>query len=198
MEREDILNRVDEQEQWVARALSGVQESVLFSAPATTDAEFLVRVRERIEKSRGTAVYKPQFLPVRRVAWVASACVILLVAIIAGGRFAKPYEDVIEEQLAEVPAPSTLSEKRVMASAGPLMADQLESVATMPTGTIVDSLAESDVDAVELAQYLDVPDYVEEDVGDTLEDLPLTDQLLALDTRTLEEVLDNLEDTEFF
>jgi hypothetical protein len=182
MEREDFLKQIDEQEQWAARALSGVQESALFSAPAASDADFLVRVRERIEKN-STAGSKPQFLSIRRLAWVASACVILLVAIIAGGRFGGT----------DVGTSQDLTEQ-IAATENNTSAD----VATMTTDNVVDSLADADVDATELAAYLDVPDYVEEDAADSADDSPLTDQLLALDTGTLEEVLNNLEGTRFF
>jgi len=182
MDSVNILNRIVEQEQWATRALSGVQESALFSAPTTSDAEFLVRVRERIERS-GTGIDKPQFLSVRRLAWVASACVILLVAVIAGGRFSRQFQGTTQDVTEQTAVPED---------------NTLADVSTASTETIVESLADSDVDPVELAQYLDVPDYVEDDVADTSEDLPLTDQLLALDTGTLEEVLSDLEDTEFF
>lgn len=170
MEREGILNSLDEQERWAASALSGVQESDLFGSPAGSDTEFLVRVRERIASVRTAEAYRPQFLPAQRVAWMASACVILLVAIISGPRFSRE----------------------------PMEGNGLADAVMMPTESMVDSLANAEIDPVELAQYLDVPEFVEEEVADMPEELPLTDQLMALDNSTLEEVLASLEDTYFF
>ena len=171
MEREEIQTSIEEQEHWAADALSGVREEHLFAASKLSDAQFLVALRDRI--SARTAVVSKQIFPsFRAVAAVASACTILLVAIIAAPHFSvKPLTSDVS-----------------------LLAD----VATMPTDQVVDSLADADVDATELAAYLNMPDYVEDDAADTSDELPLTDQLLALDTGTLDEVLNNLEGTSFF
>lgn len=172
VEREENFDSLlTEHERWAADALAGVKEEHLFPASNITDPAFVTAVRNRIS-ARTTGTYRRISPSFRVIGAVASACVILLVAIIAGGRF------FLEPM--------------------PMDVNHLTDVVTTPTEEVEDSLAEAEIDPVELAQYLNVPEFVEEDVADTLEDLPLTDQLLALDTGTLEEVLTDLEDTEFF
>ena len=173
MERNDIQINLEEHERWAAETLKGVKEEHLFASSKLSDAAFLVSLRDRLS-ARSTAAYRRVFPSFRTVGAMASACVILLVAVIAGGRFSETF------------APKEM------------LQNGLTDVATAPTEMIVDSLAEAQIDPVELAAYLDVPEFVEEDVADAIEDLPLTDQLLALDMGTLEEVLTDLEDTEFF
>jgi len=170
MEREQIQTTIEAQERWAAEALSGVREEHLFASSKLSAAAFVVSLRERIS-ARSMAAFRRVFPSARAVGAVASVCVVLLVAVVVGPRF---------------------SLKMVTTDV-----NHLSDVATMPTDQVMDSLADADVDPVELAAYLNVPDYVE-DTADTADEEPLTDQLLALDTGTLEEVLNNLEHTDFF
>jgi hypothetical protein len=167
----DNIDNIEPQENWAFGVLSGVKEEHLFPPSKYSDSEFVVALQDKIN-GRDSVRYGKLFLSFRSVGLVASACVILIVAIIAGGRLVEQRLSPLDRQVAQLDyAPSTF---------------------------VVDSLADAGVDPVELAQYLNVPDYVEEDVADTADDMPLTEQLLTLDTGTLNEVLNNLETTEFF
>ena len=168
-EKNRTQGNIEEQERWATEALKSVSDEKLFAAPKLSDAAFLVSVRNRIS-ARTSAVYTRLAPSFRTVAAVASVCVILLVAIVSVPQF--------------TPTPA--------------VQNGLSEIATMPTEAVVDSLAEAQIDPVELAVYLDVPEYAEEDVEDAKEDMPLTDQLMTLDDGTLEEVLASLEDTRFF
>ena len=144
-----------------------------FAASASSDAEFLVAVRKRIS-ARHTVTYKPAFLNGKAVAVVASVCTVLVVAVMLGGRFTIEPASVLSPQMA--------------------MTQAAEETTSVP----IDSAVAADVDPLELAEYLDISDLAEETVESDEDTLPLTDQLLALDTGTLEEVLDELNETYFF
>lgn len=163
-----------------SRTLSAVSGPRVYPEPSSSDASFLVAVRNRI--SRRTVVGYAKLLPnARGVAIAASACVMILVAVIVGGR---------------IQAPTSITE----APQAPVVEMKMSVAADDDAAPIsVDSLANAGVDALELAAYLNVSD-VAEQVIDTLDgdSLPLTDELLALDVGTLEEVLDDLEATSFF
>ncbi len=93
---------------------------------------------------------------------------------------------------------AVITAPRFSPKVAPLPMQLADVESAMPTDQMVDSLADANVDPTELAAYLDVSDYVEDDAVDSADDQPLTDQLLALDTGTLQEVLNNLEETSFF
>ncbi len=163
-----------------SRALSAVPITRAFPESASSDGAFLTSVRNRI--SHRTVVGYAKLLPnAKGVAIAASACVVILVAVIVGGRN-------------QTPTPVT------EASPAPVAEMRTSAVAEDDAAPIsVDSLANAGVNALELAAYLNVSD-VAEQVIDTLDGdtLPLSDELLALDTGTLQEVLDDLEATSFF
>ena len=189
-----------------SRFLSRSHGADLYAEPKTSDAEFLVILRNRIT-SRSTVRYVPLFLKGKAVAVVTSTCVVLLVAVIMGGRYSSPSSvDVVspgqiysygsqDRVMADNEiSPTTRSSSEIDLEAAAAKDETSGETTAIP----VDSLTDAGVDPLELAAYLNVSDMTEEMETTDEDTLPLTDQLLTLDTGTLEEVLNDLNETTFF
>ncbi len=185
-----------------SRTLSAVRIANVYPNAKSSDAAFLTSVRNRIS-GHSTAGYAKLFPSAKGVAIAASACVVMLVAVIVGGRMPSvaPVTDMSSVPMTDqVSEPSSSAKMMALSErAAPMMLSAMSADDADAAPISVDSLANAGVNAMELAAYLNVSD-VAEQVIDTLDgdSLPLTDELLALDTGTLEEVLDDLEATSFF
>ncbi|RPH94202.1 hypothetical protein EHM69_08020 [candidate division KSB1 bacterium] len=157
------------------KAMSALDESGLFGQPDTSDAVFLVSLRDRLSKSSAPK-FGGVFGTARQAALVSSVCVVLLVAMMS------PHSHIWVRF-------SPLTEQSVENVASALETVQMYSV---------DSLVQADVEPESLALYLDVPELAEDWGFNAASEEPLTDMLLALDDQSLEEVLYNLEHTRFF
>lgn len=161
----------------MCRAMAGLSDAAMFGEPRTSDAAFLVSLREKISPS-ATPVFRPAFGTRRMLAAVSAACLAFFALIFGGNRFSTPFAVTEDESLSAV-------------------ATVLESPAMFE----VDSLAQTDMTPDSLASYLGVDGMGEAetwDFADASSTIPATDELLALDSETLEEVLNKLEDTNFF
>jgi hypothetical protein len=161
----------------LCRAMAGLADAAIFGEPRTSDAVFLVTLREKISPSTA-AVFRPAFGTRRMLATVSVTCMALFVLVLGSSRFSTQFAASEDESLSAV-------------------ATVLES----PTMFSMDSLAQSDMTPDSLASYLGVDGMgVAEnwDFADASANTPATDALLELDSETLEEVLNKLEDTNFF
>jgi hypothetical protein len=161
-------------------ALGRVVDLNLYGTPKTSDAAFLVALRNKLAEAEKEPVIRGLFGSWRLVGAVASVCVLMMAVIFTAGNQVTP---------------------QTMATMQTQDAQALESFASAidPTAIMVpDSMTDASVDAESLAVYLDVPDLVSNWDFDTDTDQPLTDELLSLDPQTLQEVLNELEDTNFF
>ncbi len=164
------------------RAMSGLTDAAIYGQPQTSDAQFLVALRDKLAEPATIPVLRGAFGTGGLVGAVATVCVVVMVVIFAAGsKF--------------TPGVATMQPQDVAA---------LESLASAidPGTTVVpDSIYDQTVDAESLAVYLDIPDLTSnwDFETDTAElNQPLSDELLSLDTQTLQEVLNDLENTNFF
>jgi len=157
----------------LCRALSGLSEAAVFGDPPTSDATFLVMLRERITPSAPPV--RAAFGSRRMLAAVCVTCVMLVAVILGGGR------------LSGVSASSSESAMSAVVEA-------LDS----PVALDVDSVAGVSADPDSLAAYLGLPEMVASWDFEQDTDEPVTDALLGLDPQSLEEVLNTLEGTSFF
>lgn len=157
-----------------SRALSAVSEGLVFGEPSTSDAVFLAALRERLGAMP---------VPVRRVfarsarfsAALASACVFLIAVIVGSG------------QWYGVRAGSHAESTRLF----------LAALDANPDYEQLDAIANG-VDLESLAAYLDIPEFTENWDVNPVASEPLTDLLLELDQKSLEEVLSKIEEADFF
>jgi hypothetical protein len=157
----------------VCRALSGLSEAEVFGETPTTDAAFLVALRERLSPSMPSV--RGAFGSRRMLTAVTVTCVLLVAVILGGGR------------LSGVSASSSES----------AMADAVETLDS-PVALDLDSVAGVSADPDSLAAYLGLPDMAASWDFEDDADEPVTDVLLGLDQQSLEEVLNRLETTNFF
>ena len=158
----------------LCRAMAGLTDAAIFGEPRTSDAVFLIALREKVSPSM-EAVFRPAFGSRRMLAMVSAVCAVLFVLILSGNRFATTYAVYDEESLASV-------------------ATVLES----PLVLEYSSLAQATADPDSLASYLGISDMAAH--WDFAEEsgVPATDALLELDPQTIEEVLNRLENENFF
>jgi hypothetical protein len=159
----------------LCRTLAGLKAETVFGEPASGDAEFLIALREKIERHTQHQAARPLFGSRRLVAAVATACMALLVGIF-GSSYWLARPPIFTEQTAAN------------------FAEAIEPMEVLDA----DSLADSDVSADTLAAYLNVTDYVALWPDDTQTDEPLSDLMLSLDAESFEEVLNKIEATNFF
>jgi len=157
----------------LCRALSGLSEAAIFGDPPTSDATFLVTLRERISPS--ALPERAVFGSRRMLAAVCVTCVMLVAVILGGGRLS---------------GVSASSNESAMAAA----VEALDS----PVAFDVDSVAGVSADPDSLAAYLGLPEMAASWDFQENSDEPVTDALLGLDPQSLEEVLNTLEVTSFF
>lgn len=158
----------------LCREMAGLSEAALFGEPRTSDAAFLVSLRERITPAVSTEP-RPVFGTRRMLAAVSVACLVLFILIFGGNKFSTKLSLADDQSISAV-------------------ASVLES----PVVFSLDSLAETSADPDSLASYLDVSGMAENwDFADD-SNTPVTDALLELDSQTLAEVLNELENTNFF
>jgi hypothetical protein len=157
----------------VCRALSGLSEAAVFGDPPTSDAVFLVSLRERITPSAPPV--RAAFGSRRALAAASVTCAILVAVILGGGR---------------VSGVSASSNEGAITS----VAEAFDS----PVALDVDSVAGVSADPDSFAVYLGLPDMAANWDFEQDTDEPVTDVLLGLDTQSLEEVLNTLEGTNFF
>ena len=154
----------------------------MFGQPPTSDAAFIVALRGKLTEPDRAPVVRGAFGSRALVGAVASVCVVVLAVIFAAGSRIAPPVEIVQPQVAQA----------------------LESFASAvdPASTLVpDSISNTPADAESLAVYLDMPDLASNwDLSTDSTDLdqPLSDELLSLDTQTLQEVLNDLENTNFF
>ena len=160
----------------LCRALSGLDEVAVFGKPRSSDAQFVVALRERLEHSTGRAAGRGVFGTIRQLVLVGSICTALLAVVLVSGTWDRGTTQSVAGD----------------ASAG--LASALESSAVLD----LDSVARADVSPESLAVYLGVGDLTENWSFDDVSEQPLTDELLALDSESLSEVLNRLEATSFF
>jgi hypothetical protein len=157
----------------LCRALSGLSEAEVFADPRTSDAVFLVTLRERLSPSMPSVRWA--FGSRRMLAAVTVTCVLLVAVILGGGR------------LSGVSASSS-------EGAASVAVETLDS----PVALELDSVAGVSADPDSFAVYLGLPDMAASWDFEDDTDEPVTDVLLGLDQQSLEEVLNRLETTNFF
>ena len=182
-----------------SKALASSRAAEFYADPKTSDAEFLVSLRRRIDGV--PARPKAMFVTGRRLAVVTSACVVILVAVLAGGKFVPMAPEFEPMASNDEPAGLTSPNMALMEEATPLramakMGAARDAAVTEPVP--LDSLTLAEIDPLELAEFLNVEDLAEQTLSTNDDSLPLADELLALDVGTLEEVLSELEQTHFF
>jgi hypothetical protein len=156
-------------------AMAKLSEEEVFGGPATSDVEFVVALRRRLEGPAPSPA-RGAFGTARQLALVGTACVFLMALVLSAGRWPATSNTAPADQTAA------------------RFVDALETASLVPP----DSLDDSTVSAESLAVYLDMPEFVSSWDFDGNSDQPLSDLLLSLDTQSLQEVLNNLEDTNFF
>jgi hypothetical protein len=158
------------------RDFSEISEAAVFGESRTSDAEFLVALRERISPTEPRLMPSRAFVSGRALAFATVGCMVLMVVILGSNQWLAGSRPLSDQSVAN------------FASA----------IETSPAILDADSLAKAGVNADSLAAYLDVADLVEAVAPDDSSDDPVSDQLLALDPQSIEEVLATLEDTNFF
>jgi hypothetical protein len=156
----------------LCRALSGLSEAAVFGDAPTSDAAFLVALREQI--SPAAPRFRPAFGTRRLLAAVSVTCVFLLMVILGGG--------------------ASGDGETSNGTAAVAVVEALNS----PVAFDLDSLVEDSFDPDSFAVYLGVPEMAANWDFQENPDEPLTDALLGLDPQSLEEVLNRLENTNFF
>jgi hypothetical protein len=161
------------------RRMSAVVEEKVFGLPQTSDAEFLVALRARLDTSSEVRT-GPAFGTRRLLAMVATTCMVLMAVVLGSQKWGFPTIGPMPDQMAAN------------------FVTSLDESSTINS----DSLANEDVDPDTLAAYLDVADlasaYDADDDSDAVLDESITDNLLSLDPQSLAEVLNKLETTNFF
>lgn len=157
----------------LCRALSGLTEAAVFGDPPSSDAAFLVALRERISPSLPSV--RGAFGSRRVLAAVTVTCVMLVAVIFGGGRMS---------------GAGTSSNGGAM----PAMVQALDS----PVALDLDSVADVSADPDSFAAYLGVSGMTASWDFEEESEEPVTDALLELDSQSLEEVLNRLENTNFF
>lgn len=156
------------------RAFSTLSDSAIFGEPRTSDADFVVTLRNRLSSDFAPTV-KAIFATGRKFAWASASCVALLAVILF---FGKPTIKTTPEET--VPLVS--------------VADALDRGMTINW----DSLDTESVDPDSFASYLGVSEFAAQWDFDGETGEPVTDALLELDVQSIEEVLNKLESTNFF
>jgi hypothetical protein len=156
------------------RTLSGLSEAGIFGEPSTSDAAFLVELRNRILPA-SVVPMKAVFATGRRLAMASVACVALLAVILSANA---PSKQAAAEETAQIET----------------VADALDNQMTINW----DSLDTENVDPDSLANYLGVTEFANQWGFTVNSEEPLADVLLELDAQSIEEVLNKLESTNFF
>jgi hypothetical protein len=159
-----------------ARAFGTLTETAVFGAVTGGDAEFLAALRQRIDRVAGHTARRPVFVSARSLAMVAAVCTVLLAVVMGAG-----YRKLTPETAASVSK-----------------AENLADALTISVSMALDSLSDQISDADSLAGFLGVSDLAEVWASDSDAVLPMTDQLLELNSKDLEEILHELEQTNFF
>ena len=157
----------------LCRALSGLTEAAVFGDPQTSDAAFLVALRERLSPS--ALPVRGAFGSRRMLAAVTVTCVMLVAVIFGGGRMSGVN--------------TSSNSEGIFATV-----EALDS----PVALDLDSVADVSADPDSFAAYLGVPEMAASWDFEEESDEPVTDALLGLDSQSLEEVLNRLENTNFF
>jgi hypothetical protein len=165
-------------EAWTeCQLLSTVSESKLYAGSKVGDAEFIVSLRNKISES-ATAPASKLFGSRRLVPIAAMMCVGLMALILSTG------DQYGGSGLTQQPDSTVENFVSALSVDGSLNLDSLVSVGADPES---------------LATYLDVGDMAQNwDFNDATTEEPLSDLLLALDSQSIEEVLNDLEATNFF
>ncbi|MFZ5433779.1 MAG: hypothetical protein ACOZB3_08410 [Calditrichota bacterium] len=157
------------------RAMGALTAQAVYGESPMSDAAFLVQVRQRIETAQKPYIVKSLFGSARLITLTATACVAIMVFVLGNGRWwgtSSPTESLTESAF----------------------------VSALETPGVVeyDSLLAEEVSPESLAVYLGMPEMVEDWNFDVAAELPLSDELLALDEQSLDEVMSDLQATEFF
>jgi hypothetical protein len=158
------------------RAFARLEEPSIFGVSARSDAEFVVALRERIQASVLPVQGRGLFVNFRVLSVAVTSCVVLM-AVILGSNYMRPA--------------STSGSSQAITEFASALDPNVSSLSA-------DSIADAGVDPDSLADYLGVADLATAVSEDDSSDDPAVDQLLALDQSSLEEVLNSLENTNFF
>jgi hypothetical protein len=163
------------------RAMVQLEDTLIFGVPQTSEAEFLAAFRNRLAASNDPHPALRSVFGTRRLsALITAVCMFVMVVILAAGNRSTPT------------------------TAQTVNAQALENLASAldPTVPIVpDSISDSTAVAESLAVYLNMPELASNwdfDTDNSDTDQPVSDELLGLDPQTLQEVLNDIENANFF